>query len=360
MPRRERQGQQNLIFDQTGDIEFLARFDRVGGLRVVDVFSRFSAARYEQYCICYVYAIIETLQTALTLQVQRTANPDLELSPAALVAAAAQLVIEAALGVEQKVFQSFQTGDGQAAAQNLTGEGELQTVDLRRRRHKPRMIVFLPFRVKTRRRKAQFQQALRLIDRVPPAMFVLASSSAYRRSLLERLNFPFITAAPNVDETPLAGESAHATAVRLAEEKAREVAKGYAGHLVIGSDQVAVLDDMRLGKPGTYERALAQLAAVRGRSVVFHTAVCLFDARSDACQVEDVPTTVHFRQYTDAQASSYLKADRPYDCAGSAKIESLGIALVDRVESADPSALIGLPLIALVTMLQHAGFEVLA
>ena len=196
-------------------------------------------------------------------------------------------------------------------------------------------------------------------NRVASPVLVLASSSAYRRTLLERLNLSFTTAAPNVDETPLAGESARATALRLAEEKARVVALAHPQHCVIGSDQVAVLDRVPMGKPGTHAQALSQLAAVRGHSVVFHTAVCLLDTRSGSCQVEDVPTTVQFRHFTDAQASSYLRADRPYDCAGSARIESLGIALVERVESADPTALIGLPLITLVTMLQRAGFEIL-
>jgi septum formation protein len=122
---------------------------------------------------------------------------------------------------------------------------------------------------------------------------------------------------------------------------------------------VAGLDGAALGKPGTHERALAQLLAMRGRSVVFHTAVCLLEVSSGRCQVDEVPTTVLFRRYSEAQAASYLERERPYDCAGSAKIEALGIALIEQVVSTDPTAIIGLPLIALVTMLKRCGVEVL-
>lgn len=170
---------------------------------------------------------------------------------------------------------------------------------------------------------------------------------------------PFIVAAPAVDESALEGEAPRVTALRLAEAKARAVAAVHPHALIIGSDQVAVLDGEPLGKPGSHAAALGQLAAMRGRAVVFHTALCLLDASSGQCQTEDVPTSVRFRRYTEAQAARYLELERPYDCAGSARIEALGIALVDSVESADPSALIGLPLIALVTMLRRAGVEVL-
>ncbi len=190
-------------------------------------------------------------------------------------------------------------------------------------------------------------------------MLVLASSSPYRRSLLDRLHLPYCVAAPNIDEAAWGGELPQMTALRLAEAKARAVSGTFPGSLVIGSDQVAVLDGAPVGKPGTHESALAQLLAMRSRSVVFHTAVCLLDAATGQCEVEDVPTTVTFRDYSEAQAARYLERDRPYDCAGSAKIEAMGIALVDSVVSRDPTALIGLPLIALVTMLKRAGVEVL-
>jgi len=189
-------------------------------------------------------------------------------------------------------------------------------------------------------------------------LLLLASSSPYRRVLLERLRVPFEVVAPNVDERPLAGESPRDTALRLAQAKAQAGAVGREAALVIGSDQVATVEGTPIGKPGTRAAALAQLRAMRGRIVEFHTALCLFDAARGTTQVENVPTIVRFRSFSDAQAERYLDIDQPYDCAGSARVESLGIALVDRVESTDPTALIGLPLIALVTMLERAGVEV--
>jgi septum formation protein len=177
--------------------------------------------------------------------------------------------------------------------------------------------------------------------------------------LLDRLRVPYSTAAPDVDESPLPGEGPPRTAVRLAEAKARAVAARFPGAVVIGSDQVAVLDGAPLGKPGNHSAALAQLRAMRGRSVVFHTALCVLDAARGTCRTEDVPTTVHFRDYTEAQAERYLELEKPYDCAGSAKIEAMGIALVRKVDSTDPTALIGLPLITLVSLLNEAGIEIL-
>jgi septum formation protein len=190
-------------------------------------------------------------------------------------------------------------------------------------------------------------------------VLVLASSSVYRQSLLARLRLPFSIAPPHVDESPRAAEAPQDTALRLAEEKARAVAASYTDAFIIGSDQVAALDGELLGKPHNPEAALAQLMAVRGQNVVFHTALCLLRSADGHCAIEDITTRVRFRRYTSEQALRYLEVDQPYDCAGSAKIESLGIALVEHVDSTDPTALIGLPLIALVTMLKRAGIEVL-
>jgi len=189
-------------------------------------------------------------------------------------------------------------------------------------------------------------------------VLVLASSSQYRRSLLKRLRLPFEVAAPQVDERVEAGETPRATALRLAQTKAGAIAAARPRDLIIGSDQVASLDGAPLGKPGNHAAALAQLHAMRGRTVEFHTAICLFDGSRGTIEVEEVPTSVHFRHFSDEQAQRYLEVDRPYDCAGSAKIEALGIALVERVQSTDPSALIGLPLISLVGMLMRAGVAV--
>jgi septum formation protein len=186
-------------------------------------------------------------------------------------------------------------------------------------------------------------------------LIVLASSSPYRRGLLARLRLPFEVRTPVIDEAPLPGEPARDTALRLAQAKARAVAADCPGALIIGSDQVAVLDGTALGKPGTHANAVAQLKAMRGKSVLFHTAVALFNAATGALQAAEVPTTVRFRRYDDSEIERYLVAERPYDCAGSAKIEGIGIALVAAVESADPSALIGLPLIELAAMLRNEG-----
>ena len=170
---------------------------------------------------------------------------------------------------------------------------------------------------------------------------------------------PFKVLAPDVDETPLPGESPMLTALRLAANKAEAVVPAATGALIIGSDQVAVLDGQPLGKPGDHAAAVRQLQAMRGQRVVFHTALCLLNAASGRKQVENVPTSVFFRNFSDAQIEHYLRTEQPYDCAGSAKIEGLGIALVERIESDDPSALIGLPLMKLVTMLQNESIEVI-
>jgi septum formation protein len=190
-------------------------------------------------------------------------------------------------------------------------------------------------------------------------VLVLASTSPYRRELLTRLGIPFEVAAPDIDETPLAGEGPADTALRLAQEKARALAYRYPGALIIGSDQVATLDDLQIGKPGNHERAVAQLQLMRGRTVIFHTALALYDGRNDSMQVKDVQTEVDFRQLSDEFIEAYLRQEQPYNCAGSAKSEGLGIVLMSAMRGTDPNALIGLPLIELVSMLQHAGFRIL-
>lgn len=196
---------------------------------------------------------------------------------------------------------------------------------------------------------------------VPPRL-ILASSSAYRRDLLSRLHLHFEAIAPHVDETPLAGEAPEETALRLARAKAQAVALLQPGALVIGSDQVATLDGEQIGKPGDHANALAQLQKMRGREVVFHTALCLWDGRvadparaAQVAQIENVQVFVRFRDLPDAELDAYLRIEQPYDCAGSAKNEGLGIALLERIESNDPTALTGLPLIALTGMLRRAG-----
>jgi septum formation protein len=184
---------------------------------------------------------------------------------------------------------------------------------------------------------------------------ILASTSRYRRELLARLRLPFETIAPQVDERALAGESPAACALRLARAKALAVAREAPQAIVIGSDQVADLDGEALNKPGSHAAALEQLLRLQGRTAVFHTAVCV--ASDGRLQADCVPTRVRFRRLPAARLEAYLRADQPYDCAGAAKIESLGITLVEAVEGDDPTALIGLPLIRLTDMLAAAGVD---
>lgn len=186
---------------------------------------------------------------------------------------------------------------------------------------------------------------------------VLASTSAYRRMLLERFELPFETARPEVDETPLPGELPPVTADRLALAKANAVAARFTDALVIGSDQVAHLGDEIFGKPGTAERAIEQLRRMSGKTVVFHTALAVIDTESGRAQCDSVPTRVTFRELSEAEIVRYVAKESPLDCAGSAKSEALGITLLESLSGDDPTALVGLPLIALARMLRAEGVE---
>ena len=188
---------------------------------------------------------------------------------------------------------------------------------------------------------------------------ILASSSEYRRQLLQKLQIPFTSIAPKIDETPLPNEKPHETALRLAQEKAKKIGAEYPHALVIGCDQVATLDGEQLGKPLTHENAVRQLSAMRGHRVNFYTAITLLNARDDEIQTEMAKNCVSFRNFSDDEIESYLRKEQPYHCAGSAKSEGLGIALISRMEGDDPTALIGLPLILLVSMLKKLGVLVL-
>lgn len=188
---------------------------------------------------------------------------------------------------------------------------------------------------------------------------ILASTSKYRRELLTRLGLPFEVASPQVDETVLPAERPQDTACRLAKAKARAVAARFPQAIVIGSDQVAVLEGTALGKPGNHANAVRQLRAMRGREVTFHTALCLCNFAGGRSETRVVPFYVRFRDYSDAQIERYLQFEQPYDCAGSARCEGLGIALIAEMRGSDPNALIGLPLIALTEMLAALGVNVL-
>ncbi len=189
----------------------------------------------------------------------------------------------------------------------------------------------------------------------PQRSLVLGSTSRYRRELLERLGLPFTVAAPDVDETPLLGEAPRALALRLARAKALAVSRHHPKAVVIGSDQVADLSGQPLGKPGNHGRAVQQLREMRGQTVIFHTALAVVCATTGFEAVDLAPVEVRFRQLSDEEIERYLRAEQPYDCAGSAKSEGLGIALLDAIHSDDPTALIGLPLIRTCQMLRAAG-----
>jgi septum formation protein len=191
------------------------------------------------------------------------------------------------------------------------------------------------------------------------AALVLASSSSYRRELLERLGLPFSAVAPKIDEAVRRGELPAAASVRLAEAKARAIAAAHPNALIIGCDQVAACDGIAIGKPRDRDDALAQLKAMRGRTIIFHTALALLNTRTDHCRTALVDVASTFRVLGDEQLAAYIDRDQPYDCAGSVKCESLGIALFSRIASDDPTALIGLPLIRLTDMLMAEGMQIL-
>ena len=190
-----------------------------------------------------------------------------------------------------------------------------------------------------------------------PRRLVLASGSRYRKALLERLGLRFSVFSPEVDETPVSGESPADTAVRLAVLKAK--AASQRGELIIGSDQVASCEGRRYGKPGNHENAARQLRELSGKAIDFHTAVAVLDSQKNTHESRVVLCRVTFRTLDERTIQAYLKKEKPYDCAGAAKAEGLGIALIARIETEDPTSLIGLPLIALSRMLERAGLPAL-
>lgn len=192
-----------------------------------------------------------------------------------------------------------------------------------------------------------------------PRKLILGSTSPYRRELLARLRIPFEVAAPDVDETPRSTETPQELACRLALAKARAVAAQFPACVVIGSDQVAELDGHPLGKPGNHPRAVAQLQQMRGKTVIFQTAVAVVCLETGFAQMDLAQVKVKFRELTDGEIEAYLRAETPYDCAGSAKSEGLGIALLESIDNDDPTALVGLPLIRTCRMIQAAGVKVL-
>lgn len=188
---------------------------------------------------------------------------------------------------------------------------------------------------------------------------ILGSTSRYRKQLLQRLGIEFATAAPGIDETKLDEESPQALVARLSEKKAKAVAENFTDSLIIGSDQVAVLNNEILGKPGNHEKAVQQLLRLSGNTVTFFTGLCLYNTDTSAIQTDVIPFTVVFKKLTTKQIENYLEKEKPYDCAGSFKSEGLGVALFERMEGDDPSALIGLPLIRLCKMFEQENVDII-
>ncbi|WP_419209784.1 Maf family protein [Providencia manganoxydans] len=186
---------------------------------------------------------------------------------------------------------------------------------------------------------------------------ILASTSPYRQHLLKKLGLPFLAVAPNVDESAVLNESAEALVTRLAHAKAHAISKQYQQHLIIGSDQVCVIDGQIMGKPLNYDKAFQQLKKASGHKVTFYTGLCLLDSSTGSYQVQCELFNVYFRSLSDKEIESYLRKEEPYQCAGSFKSEGLGIVLFDRLEGRDPNTLIGLPLILLLEMLRHHGYS---
>lgn len=219
-----------------------------------------------------------------------------------------------------------------------------------------------------KRKVLTFQVLCRLWPRLPlmttpsmtslPYPILLASSSPARRQLLQRLQFPFVCASPNIDETPLIGESINALVRRLSKAKAYALASQHPDSLIIGSDQALSLDEEILGKPGSHEAALQQLQRLSGRSVTFYTGLCLLNTASGHCQLGAESYTVSFRTLKPDAIERYLLAEQPYGCAGSFKAEGLGISLFERFDGRDPNSLIGLPLMALVDFLGNEGIAI--
>ncbi|VAW85515.1 Maf-like protein YceF [hydrothermal vent metagenome] len=188
---------------------------------------------------------------------------------------------------------------------------------------------------------------------------ILASTSPFRRKLLGKLCLPFECAAPDINESPIAGEKASELVARLAEQKAKAVARNHPNSLIIGSDQVAVLGEQILGKPGTHARATRQLQQASGKRITFLTGLSLYNSQNNTLQTEVVPFVVYFRELSEKQIENYLLKEQPYHCAGSFKSEGLGISLFEKLEGEDPNTLIGLPLIRLIQMLEKEGVKVI-
>jgi septum formation protein len=346
MPGRIWQREDQFVLDQLAHCHLLPRQYPVRRLRIDRIGIDLGLRRGEDQQIFLAHLEWYCLKAALTAQLQRTLHAYAQARAAALVAQAPDFVRDFPGVGSKQVAQPGKAADRHGPLLRSASRREFEAVDYRLVRHKARMISFLE---KSRQNKVM-AQSRRLI---------LASTSRYRRELLERLGLTFETASPRFDETPLSGEGAVATALRLSVGKAQSLAGSFPDALIIGADQVASSDGLRLGKPGDHDNALRQLRLLSGKSAQFDTAVSLLDAREGQLQSRVVGCRVLFRALEDHRIEAYLRREQPYDCAGSAKAEGLGIALIERIDTEDPTSLVGLPLIALTAMLDRAGLPVI-
>jgi septum formation protein len=344
--RRERYRKQHFIFHQPAHRHFAAGHDLLGPLGYQRLGVHFGLRRRKLKGHVNVQRELKVAQTSLTDQLQRAVYPETQRRAPPLLRHAQQFILKCSVIRAQRIAQTLESCDRPRPLQLRAGPREFKAVDDRLMRHTgtngiiPKNLCQNKVMPETRR-------------------IVLASTSRYRRALLERLGLAFQCADPQADESSLPGETPATAALRLAEAKARAVAPRFPDALIVGSDQVASCDGARLDKPGSHENAARQLAAVSGRTADFDTAVVVLDAKSGSLGARLVGCRVTFRALSAPQIERYLRLEQPYDCAGSAKAEGLGITLIERIETDDPTALIGLPLIALTELLARAGAPVL-
>jgi septum formation protein len=359
--RHDRRGQQQLVLDQLQQVELAAEHEHVVfGVRIK--FGGLALVLDEQEPAVEGQWHLDAFEAALALLGHRRRAAQVQPDLRRATALRAQLALHApfhrgggvkrSFGVTQ-LEQALEAVEGVAAGKGFTGFGEGPHIQAAG-------VEFTRFHAAQCTGARRWNNAGMSPSLSPVPALVLASTSAYRRELLSRLRLPFDVLSPEVDETPLPGESPAVLSERLALAKARAVARQRPHAVVIGSDQVAELDGQPIGKPGHHASAVAQLRAMRGRAVVFHTAVAVLRHDTGFEAVRRVPVTVRVRALSDVEIETYLRLEQPYDCAGSAKCETLGIALLDAIESDDPTALIGLPLIVTSALLRQAGLDALA
>ncbi len=367
MTRRRRERENDLVLKQGHHIHFMLHRKKVAGI-VFDLLLRQSLLVVnELQNITHLQRILDTFETTLATQRRNAFNMQKQSRPLPLAHPPLDPIGHAARRIDKRIERSRQGGNRQFALQDPRFARKNQSFNDNPLRHKARMILFLPAEVKAKEASlwiffifsiCRASSGIFAERPMPSPTIVLASTSPFRRELLNRLKIPFAVADPYTDETARPEEAPEQIALRLSEAKARAVAGQYPEALIIGSDQVAYLDDRIFGKPGNHANAVRQLRAMRGKTVTFFTGLCLLNAATGVARTRGIPTAVTFRDLADDEIENYLDLEQPYRCAGSAKSEGLGIALIAKMEGEDPNALIGLPLIALCDLFRLEGVDI--